>query len=220
MPLTPADIHNMVFKKSSLGRRGYDEEDVDSLLDAVTQEMIKLLEENEVLRNQAQRVQRVEAPVSDGSAEAELSAVSDRLNQARRACDQAERNARMLRSGLDSARLDHARRAAPVEPAAPSADTGRVLTLAHRTAEQHLDSAHEQAHDLLREARDQSDRIAETARRAAHDLAEDSQRRHNGAVAETQDRRTALQREIGELTEFAGNYRAALESHIRRQSEL
>src|SRR3954469_10238768 len=51
MPLTPADIHNMDFGKASLGRRGYHEDEVDALLDEVTQEMIRLLEENDALHH-------------------------------------------------------------------------------------------------------------------------------------------------------------------------
>src|SRR4051812_25816585 len=55
MPLTPADIHNMAFKKPPIGKRGYDEEEVDAFLDEVEQELIRLLEENGMLRDQAQR---------------------------------------------------------------------------------------------------------------------------------------------------------------------
>ena len=33
MPLTPADIHNVAFKKPPIGKRGYDEEEVDAFLD-------------------------------------------------------------------------------------------------------------------------------------------------------------------------------------------
>ena len=33
MPLTPADVHNVAFKKPSIGKRGYDEDEVDAFLD-------------------------------------------------------------------------------------------------------------------------------------------------------------------------------------------
>ena len=35
MPLTPADVHNVAFKKPPIGKRGYDEEEVDAFLDEV-----------------------------------------------------------------------------------------------------------------------------------------------------------------------------------------
>ena len=34
MPLTPADVHNVAFKKPPIGKRGYDEEEVDAFLAA------------------------------------------------------------------------------------------------------------------------------------------------------------------------------------------
>ncbi|MET0416405.1 MAG: DivIVA domain-containing protein, partial [Actinoplanes sp.] len=52
MPLTPADIHHTEFGKAGLGRRGYDEEQVDALLDEVSQEMSELLEERQILQQQ------------------------------------------------------------------------------------------------------------------------------------------------------------------------
>src|SRR4051794_41793520 len=55
MPLTPADIHNVAFKKPPIGKRGYDEEEVDAFLDEVEQELIRLLEENGALRDRMDR---------------------------------------------------------------------------------------------------------------------------------------------------------------------
>jgi len=99
MPLTPADIHNMAFKKSALGRRGYDEEQVDALLDAVTAEMIQLLERNDALRAQVRRADAA-GPADQAAglaAEAEFAAALDALDRERRACDTAERDALGLR---------------------------------------------------------------------------------------------------------------------------
>ena len=31
MPLTPADVHNVVFKKPPIGKRGYDEDEVEDI---------------------------------------------------------------------------------------------------------------------------------------------------------------------------------------------
>ena len=36
MPLTPADVHNVAFKKPPIGKRGYDEEEVDASISALT----------------------------------------------------------------------------------------------------------------------------------------------------------------------------------------
>src|SRR3954451_20543032 len=50
MPLTPADVHNVVFKKPPIGKRGYDEDEVDAFLDVVEGELARLIEENNELR--------------------------------------------------------------------------------------------------------------------------------------------------------------------------
>ncbi|WP_236836699.1 MULTISPECIES: DivIVA domain-containing protein, partial [unclassified Blastococcus] len=55
MPLTPADVHNVVFKKPPIGKRGYDEDEVDAFLDVVEAELARLIEENNELRSSAGR---------------------------------------------------------------------------------------------------------------------------------------------------------------------
>src|ERR1700712_879610 len=50
MPLTPAEVHNVAFKKPPIGKRGYDEEEVDAFLDIVEVELSRLIEENNDLR--------------------------------------------------------------------------------------------------------------------------------------------------------------------------
>lgn len=50
MPLTPADVHNVAFSKPPIGKRGYNEDEVDAFLDLVEQELSRLIEENADLR--------------------------------------------------------------------------------------------------------------------------------------------------------------------------
>src|SRR4030088_2915595 len=67
MPLTPADVHNVAFKKPPIGKRGYDEDEVDAFLDEVERELARLIEENNDLRAQVDRAQRAR-PASPTSA--------------------------------------------------------------------------------------------------------------------------------------------------------
>src|SRR3984893_11789546 len=57
MPLTPADVHNVAFSKPPIGKRGYNEDEVDAFLDLVEGELTRLIEENSDLR---QRVAELE----------------------------------------------------------------------------------------------------------------------------------------------------------------
>jgi DivIVA domain-containing protein len=79
MPLTPAEVHNVAFKKPPIGKRGYDEEEVDAFLDIVEVELSRLIEENNDLRARLANGQPLPAaPVEAGPdprLQAELEAV-------------------------------------------------------------------------------------------------------------------------------------------------
>jgi DivIVA domain-containing protein len=81
MPLTPAEVHNVAFKKPPIGKRGYDEEEVDAFLDIVEVELSRLIEENNDLRarggSAAPAAQAAPAKAADGASEAELVAARE-----------------------------------------------------------------------------------------------------------------------------------------------
>jgi DivIVA domain-containing protein len=56
MPLTPADVHNVAFSKPPIGKRGYNEDEVDAFLDLVEGELARLIEENSDLRAQVEQL--------------------------------------------------------------------------------------------------------------------------------------------------------------------
>ena len=42
MPLTPADVHNVAFSKPPIGKRGYNEDEVDAFLEDAEATIAKL----------------------------------------------------------------------------------------------------------------------------------------------------------------------------------
>ena len=72
MPLTPAEVHNVAFKKPPIGKRGYDEEEVDAFLDIVEVELARLLEENSDLKSKGGV-----AVASDNGSSAALASAKD-----------------------------------------------------------------------------------------------------------------------------------------------
>jgi len=98
-------IHNMAFKKSPLGKRGYDEEEVDGFLDEVEQKLIRLLEENEALRGRMQHAGAGGAgPMAAAMAiKAEFSAVADQLERVQRARARAAAGPALACHGDDGA---------------------------------------------------------------------------------------------------------------------
>src|SRR5688500_2646497 len=102
MPLTPADVHNVVFKKPPIGKRGYDEDEVDAFLDVVEAELARLIEENNELRaNGAGSPARMEAP-APAPAPAPVAAPPPPVQQPRE--DDSARASRMLEIGRASCR--------------------------------------------------------------------------------------------------------------------
>lgn len=57
MGLTPADVHNVAFSKPPIGKRGYNEDEVDAFLDLVEAELARLVEENNDLRSQVEQLE-------------------------------------------------------------------------------------------------------------------------------------------------------------------
>ena len=218
MVLTPADIHNTEFGKASLGRRGYDENDVDTLLDEATGEMIRLLEENDALRNRLDAAGPVGDP--DGprrAAQAELSAATAALDRAHRACDRAQRDARHVRQQLDEAQQSAAAAAATVRD---EASPERVLMMAQHTADVYVHEAQDKSRLLLTEARDRAGRTLRDARDTVAAIDRKTHDRRNETAAQLVADRARLLSDIDDLTRFAADYHGALESHLHRQGRL
>jgi DivIVA domain-containing protein len=60
-PITDADIHSVAFSKPPIGKRGYNEDEVDAFLDAVENAMRSYLEELDRLEAENERLRNVPA---------------------------------------------------------------------------------------------------------------------------------------------------------------
>ena len=119
MPLTPADVHNVAFSKPPIGKRGYNEDEVDQFLDLVEDTLAQLQDENDDLRA---RVDEVAAGGGAAAASASQSSAVDeaavrkqveqelraeyekKLRDAKTATDKAEAEARTAKSEAENAR--------------------------------------------------------------------------------------------------------------------
>ncbi|AEV82989.1 cell division protein DivIVA [Actinoplanes sp. SE50] len=213
MPLTPADIHNVAFKKPPIGKRGYDEEEVDAFLDEVEQELIRLLEENNALRNQAQRGGGNPAATMVITNEfADLQAQLERLQEARA---RAEQNARNVQS-----QLERARSAAPSGAMPTIGDddrNARVLMMAQRTADEHMRDAQRESESVMEGARAKAEQLTAEAQMKAGTIESDARRNHAEAMDSLVEKRAALVEEIDKLGQLASGYQQALTNHVTQQ---
>jgi len=221
MPLTPADVHNVAFKKPPIGKRGYDEEEVDAFLDEVERELARLIEENNELRAQVERGGRGGAPAVSGAdprLAAELNEVKAQLDRVQRDKAQAEQAARQMQ-----AELEQVRAAGPVGGGAPSGGADgeqqalRVLMMAQRTADDHVADARREADKLLSDARSKAEEVTREARAKADALERDARQRHQEAMGGLDAKRTALQKHIEELQQFEREYRTRLKAYLESQ---
>ncbi|WP_213453992.1 DivIVA domain-containing protein [Rhizomonospora bruguierae] len=217
MPLTPADVHNVAFKKPPIGKRGYDEEEVDAFLDEVERELARLIEENNELRAQVERGGgRVAAPAGPGAdprLAAELSDLKAQLDRVQREKASAEQAARAMQSELDQVRAQ----GGPVTGGDGEQQALRVLMMAQRTADDHVSDARREADKLLSDARTKAEEVTREARAKADALERDARQRHQEAMGGLDAKRTALQKHIEELKQFEREYRTRLKAYLESQ---
>lgn len=227
MPLTPADVHNVAFKKPPIGKRGYDEDEVDAFLDEVERELVRLVEDNNELRAQMERGGghvSGSSPVVAGAPEhlvqenndlrAELDRMQHQLGQAEQAVHQAQQEAAQFR--------DQGMGAGMPAGVPAGADGGeqqalRVLMMAQRTADDHVSDARREADKLLSDARAKADELTQKARTKAESLERDARQRHQEAMGGLEVKRAALQKHIEELKAFEREYRTRLKAYLESQ---
>ncbi|GAA4717668.1 cell division initiation protein [Phytohabitans rumicis] len=213
MPLTPADVHNVAFKKPPIGKRGFDEEEVDAFLDEVERELARLIEENNELRAQVERggVGRGGAS-GDPRLAAEISNLGVQLENAQRDRVAADQAARSLMAELEQARAQGG-----PGPGGDGEQAVRVLMMAQRTADDHVGDARREADRLLSEARSRADELTREAQATADTVERDARQRHQEAMGGLDAKRTATLQHIAELTQFEREYRTRLMAYLESQ---
>jgi len=236
MPLTPADVHNVVFKKPPIGKRGYDEDDVDAFLDEVERELARLIEENNDLKAQVERVRSGSggppppSGASDGdmrrlaSENGDLKAQVERLRQEKQQAQQAAQQAQQAAQQAAQAQQSGQVPGPPVPQGLGGAadSTGeqqalRVLMLAQRTADDHVADARREADKVLTDARTKADELTREARGKAEALERDARQRHQEAMGGLDGKRVALEKHIEGLKSFEREYRTRLKAYLESQ---
>jgi DivIVA domain-containing protein len=220
MPLTPADVHNVVFKKPPIGKRGYDEDEVDAFLDVVEAELARLIEENNDLRasggGSGARDDRPESAPMTVAAPAPPPQTSPQIRE-----DEAMRASRMLALATETAErhVNEAKSQADQMVTSAKSTSDRMVTEARAKSEQMVTEAKQRADAMLGDARTRADTMEREARAKAAALQQDAERKHVEALASLEEKRASLERKVDELRTFEREYRTRLrsylESHLR-----
>jgi DivIVA domain-containing protein len=216
LPLTPADVHNVVFKKPPIGKRGYDEDEVDAFLDVVEAELARLIEENNELRAGSSTGRVTAQPVAAEPAPAPAPPPPPAARE-----DDTARASRMLALASETADryVNEAKTQADQMVASAKTNSDRMLAEARAKSEQMVNEAKLRADSMINDARTRAETMEREARAKAAALDQDAERRHREVMGPLEEKRAGLERKIEELRTFEREYRTRfrsyLESHLR-----
>jgi DivIVA domain-containing protein len=216
MTVTPADVHNVAFNKPSIAKRGYDAADVDAFLDEVERELIRLIEENNQLLVQVEHRGiggTPAAPAADPRLAAELGHLKAQLYRVQQGKAAAERAVRAMQAELEQMRAQDG----PFVDGDSRQQALRVLTMAQRTADDHVGDARREADKILSEARSTAEEVTRQAQSNAGALERKARQRHQAATDGLAAKRSAVQKNIEELKEFERDYRIRLKAYLEGQ---
>lgn len=243
MPLTPADVHNVAFSKPPIGKRGYNEDEVDAFLDLVEAELARLIEENNDLRTQLEQAEQrfVGAQSELDDVRTKMVSVSSVPPPPVRVVEEH----RPLKpvpppsaAELTSPGTDHHVQAAKVLGLAQEmadrltgeakAEADGMLSEARTKSEQLLsearvksdsmvNEARSRAETMLNDARTRAETLERQAREKAASLERDAQRKHTEVLGAISAEKSSLEKKIDELRTFEREYRTRLKTYLESQ---
>lgn len=213
MPLTPADVHNVAFSKPPIGKRGYNEDEVDAFLDLVEAELARLIEENEDLREQVseleQRLGNAQADLEEARSRPQPSEASSAppTRQLQRPVEPqpmapqmeppgGSHPAQMSPGGMPPRSMA----APPPQQAEPdsadhSVQAAKVLGLAQEMADRLTAEAKSEADGMLADARTKSEQLLSEARSKSDSLVNDARSRAETMLNDARTRAETLERQ-------------------------
>ncbi|WP_024440470.1 MULTISPECIES: DivIVA domain-containing protein [unclassified Mycobacterium] len=237
MPLTPADVHNVAFSKPPIGKRGYNEDEVDAFLDLVETELTRLIEENADLRQRVSELDQDLAAARAGGAAQPIPSIPAyepapepvAPPQPVAAAPAAEvpaeeqhlKAARVLSLAQDTAdRLTGTARAESEKLMADArANADQILTEARQTAETTVAEARQRADAMLSDAQTRSETQLRQAQEKADALQADAERKHSEIMGTINQQRTVLEGRLEQLRTFEREYRTRLKTYLESQLE-
>lgn len=228
MPLTPADVANVAFSKPPLGKRGYQEDEVDAFLDLVETELARLIEENNDLRNQVEQLdqQLRTAAVNTGPrlrpVEPPRLPMAPVLPIAEQTSPGSDHNAQATRVlGLAQEMADQLKGEAKTEVEAmvsqARANSERLLYEAGAKADGLVREARNRADAMLNEARARAEALEGQCREKVASVERDAARRQTEVIASLSQEKNALEKKIDELRALEREYRTRLKTYLSSQ---
>ena len=241
MPLTPADVHNVAFSKPPIGKRGYNEDEVDAFLDLVENELTRLIEENADLRQRVDELDQELATARAGGGAQPTAAIPlyepepepepapapqpvyDTPPQPAAPVGEEShiRAAKVLSLAQDTAdRLTGTAKAESDRMLADArAQADAMVSEARQTAETTVAEARQRADAMLADAQTRSEAQLRQAQEKADALQADAERKHSEIMGTINQQRTVLEGRLEQLRTFEREYRTRLKTYLESQLE-
>ncbi len=226
MPLMPADVANVAFSKPPLGKRGYDEDEVDAFLDLVEAELARLIQENADLRNRVELPDqpRLAAPVDTGGDLSPAKSFGPPLppplrGQTSAGGDYNVHAARVLGLAQEMADRLTGEAKAEAEGMLSHARTKseQLLSEARAKVEGMVTDARTRSETMLNDARAKAETLERQSRDRAASLERDAVAKHTEIIAGLSQEKAILEKKIDELRTFERGYRTRLKSYLESQ---
>ena len=225
MPLTPAEVHNVAFKKPPIGKRGYDEEEVDAFLDIVEVELSRLIEENNDLRARGggggagaagvdhsaelaaarEDNQRLQAHIAelertvhqgkDGAAQ-QVVALQQQLAQTEQQLAESRRQLEAAKQAVEQARAQAQQaQQAAAQRPAAAAESAPPSADQHAKAVQVLALAQQTADQHLAQSKAEAERLLAEARTSAESALKDAREQSTKHLSDAETRAKQIEQE-------------------------
>jgi DivIVA domain-containing protein len=209
MPLTPADVHNVAFKKPPIGKRGYDEDEVDAFLDLVEAELARLIEENNDLKAQVDEVQsKPGGPPMPSIHSAPPPVIQQAPPPPGMSVQEPPDHGQAVKM------LALAQETAEKYVADAKTEADRLVSEARSKSDQLVSESRGKADALLADARTRSESMEREARAKAQTLVTDAEKRHTEMVSGLEQKKNILEKRLEELRTFEREYRVRLKSYL------
>jgi DivIVA domain-containing protein len=203
MPLTPADVHNVAFSKPPIGKRGYNEDEVDAFLDLVEAELARLIEENDDLREQVsqldQRLGNAHADLEDARSrpQAGMGPMPSATQQMQRPEPPPPMPQRPMEPprGMVGPGPDDYRGGSDMGGGDHHVQAAKVLGLAQEMADRLTAEAKSEADSMLTDARNKSEQLLSDARAKSDGLVNDARSRAETMLNDARTRAETLERQ-------------------------
>jgi DivIVA domain-containing protein len=231
MPLTPADVHNVAFSKPPIGKRGYNEDEVDAFLDLVETELGRLVEDNADLR---QRVSELDSELASARSgvvqvtqvlppyqpEPEVAVVVEERS-AQLSDEQALKATRVLSLAQDTAdRLTSTAIADADKMVADARSSAeQIVSEARYIAEATVTDAQQRSDAMLSDAQSRSESQLRQAYEKADFLQADAERKHTEFMNTINQQHSVLEGRLEQLRTFEREYRTRLKTYLESQLE-